>query len=129
MSNKSVPKLKTDFMALYKGISPAGLKKTQSSAIKGALAARQKTTSASKRPEKSKDSKSAASKGQEQSKSINSLFRSMGKVELPPSEPGQLTAGQSPAHKVKASAEERKEPHSNVVFNHRNISKGKIASF
>lgn len=124
MSNKSAPKLKSDFMALYKGLAPAGLKKTLSTAAKGAPPPRQKTASGSKRPERSKDSRSAASKGQEQSKSINSLFRSMGKVELPPAEPAPLAAVQSPAHKTKPAADEKKEPLANVVFNHRNISKG-----
>lgn len=127
MSNKSAPKLKTDFMQLYKGMYQTGIKKTPTSLSKGALVSRQKTASIPKKPEIAKENKPAATKGQDPSKSINSLFRSTGKVEPHPPEPNPAASPPPPANKMKTSPDEKKEVSSNIIFNHRNITKGRFA--
>jgi hypothetical protein len=121
--NKSAPKLKADFMHLYKGIYQNGTRKTPSANSRPVLVT-QKKSAPSPLPHDVSTEKINTRASDTQNKSINSLFRTLGKLDTDKDE--VVKAGTSPgiSPKPKSRVEQKSGVNSNIIFNARNISKG-----
>ena len=128
MSNKSVPKLKTDFLYLYKGLYTNLPKKPHLAATKaGPSQTVQKSSSGPKTADTAADTRPSPSKnGGDLSKNVTSLFRSTGKIEGakvdPPLSP---TCNEHPL-RVRTSQDEKRDTLGSALFNQRNVSKGRL---
>lgn len=133
MSTMSAPKLKSDFMNLYKGIYQAGARKTPGGGAKQTILMPKKDLSAKKKTTAGSREKTTLGQSQtEPAPSMNQLFRSSGKLEgakqidkeksvKTPTVNGSLRAKTSQDHIARGS--------SNILFNQHAISKGKASSF
>lgn len=132
MSNLSAPKLKADFMYLYKGMYQTGARKSPTSAAKPTLLQSRKEHSAKKiAAGGSKDKRPSTQTQADPNKSIGQLFRSSGKVEIPrgtEQEKSAVSPTTNASLRAKTSQEEKREPSSNIVFKQRATTKGKFSS-
>ena len=133
MSTLSAPKLKADFMYLYKGMYQTGARKTPTSAAKPTLLQSRKDHSAKKNADgASKDKRPSTNSQADQSKSIGQLFRSSGKVDIPKAadqEKSAVSPTTNASLRAKTSQEEKREPSSNLIFKPRATTKGTLTFF
>lgn len=132
MSIMSAPKLKTDFMNLYKGIYSSGTRKTPAGGVKPTLLGAKSDLSAKKHTlGGSREKKGLGQSHTEPTSSMNQLFRSSAKLEVAkaaakersiksPTASGSLRAKTTQDDKVRGSA--------NILFNQNALSKGKYSS-
>jgi hypothetical protein len=130
MSTLSAPKLKADFMYLYKGMYNA--RKSPTSAAKPTLLQSRKDHSAKKTTHGGPKDKRVDPQAQaDPSKSIGQLFRSSGKVDLPrgtDQEKSALSPTTNASLRAKTSQDEKREPSSNILFKQRPTTKGTLTS-
>lgn len=131
MSTLSAPKLKADFMYLYKGMYNA--RKSPTATAKPTLLQSRKDHSAKKMANgASKDKRPESKTEADPSKSIGQLFRSSGKVEIPrgtDQEKSALSPTTNASLRAKTSQDEKRESSSNPVFKQRPTTKGNFTSF
>jgi hypothetical protein len=121
--NKSAPKLKADFMHLYKGIYQNGSRKTPSTNSRPVLIT-QKKSAPMTLPNDTSTEKINTRGSDAQNKSINSLFRTLGKLDSDKEEAVKANNSPGISPKPKSRAEQKPGVNSNIIFNTRNISKG-----
>lgn len=132
MSNLSAPKLKADFMYLYKGMYQTGARKSPTSAAKPTLLQSRKDHSAKRMAEGgSKDKQPGTQSYSDANKSIGQLFRSSGKVEIARAtdeEKSAVSPGTNGSLRAKTSQDEKREPSSKLIFKQRATTKGTVTS-
>ena len=129
MSQKSVPKLKTDFLHLYKGIYNNITKNKQATPSKNGPSLTSKNISNMRTSDGMPDTKPSPNKGTDSAKNINSLFRSTGKMDETKADAPLTPSTAHPAPRTKTSQEDRREPTSHTLLTHKNLSKGRLFDF